>query len=92
MQSSRPLTDGDPLDVIFFPLQEIEQAILEPGTLFLRKLSESDQTVASLFQTVASDTSLETYTIEVRDHARHFGFRHFTKGQLPFDVGPVWTT
>nr|XP_020650464.1 coiled-coil domain-containing protein 180 [Pogona vitticeps] len=44
--------------------KEMEQAILEPGTLFLRKLSESDQTVASLFQTVASDTSLETYTIE----------------------------
>ncbi|XP_078238907.1 coiled-coil domain-containing protein 180 [Pogona vitticeps] len=44
--------------------KEMEQAILEPGTLFLRKLSESDQTVASLFQTIASDTSLETYTIE----------------------------
>ncbi|KAH0615380.1 hypothetical protein JD844_004562 [Phrynosoma platyrhinos] len=44
--------------------KEMELHFLEPGKLFLAKLSESDQTIESLFQRAANDTNLETYTMQ----------------------------
>ncbi|XP_073083402.1 coiled-coil domain-containing protein 180 isoform X2 [Manis javanica] len=42
---------------------EMEPLILEPGTLFIKKLAESDQDINSLFQKVEND-NLEDYTIQ----------------------------
>ncbi|XP_042336518.1 coiled-coil domain-containing protein 180 isoform X3 [Sceloporus undulatus] len=44
--------------------KEMELHFLEPGKLFLAKLSESDQTIESLFQKAAEDTNVETYTMQ----------------------------
>ncbi|XP_033615019.1 coiled-coil domain-containing protein 180 isoform X5 [Fukomys damarensis] len=43
---------------------EMEPLILETGGLFLKKLSESDEDINSLFKKVENDTSLEDYTIQ----------------------------
>ncbi|XP_032994117.1 coiled-coil domain-containing protein 180 [Lacerta agilis] len=43
---------------------EMEVCFLEPGKLFLTKLSESDRTIESLFQVSAENLHLETYTME----------------------------
>nr|XP_028571004.1 coiled-coil domain-containing protein 180 isoform X2 [Podarcis muralis] len=44
--------------------KEMEVCFLEPGKLFLTKLSESDRTIESLFQVSAENLHLETYTME----------------------------
>ncbi|XP_061460267.1 coiled-coil domain-containing protein 180 [Rhineura floridana] len=44
--------------------KEMELCFLEPGRLFLSKLSESDHTIESLFHVSDDNTSLETYTIQ----------------------------
>ncbi|XP_021100263.1 coiled-coil domain-containing protein 180 isoform X2 [Heterocephalus glaber] len=43
---------------------EMEPLILETGGHFLKKLSESDEDINSLFKKVENDTSLEDYTIQ----------------------------
>ncbi|KAK2504874.1 hypothetical protein MC885_011298 [Smutsia gigantea] len=43
---------------------EMEPLILEPGTLFIKKLAESDEDINCLFQKVEND-NLEDYTIQV---------------------------
>ncbi|KAF3821242.1 hypothetical protein GH733_011395 [Mirounga leonina] len=43
---------------------EMEPFILEPGTLLLKKLAESDEDIDRLFKKVESDTNLEDYTIQ----------------------------
>ncbi|XP_060126628.1 coiled-coil domain-containing protein 180 isoform X2 [Zootoca vivipara] len=44
--------------------KEMEVCFLEPGKLFLTKLSESDHTIESLFQASAENLHLENYTME----------------------------
>ncbi|CAI5799428.1 Hypothetical predicted protein [Podarcis lilfordi] len=45
--------------------KEMELCFLEPGKLFLTKLSESDRTIESLFQVSAENLHLETYTMKL---------------------------
>ncbi|XP_059957228.1 LOW QUALITY PROTEIN: coiled-coil domain-containing protein 180 [Mesoplodon densirostris] len=43
---------------------EMEPLILEPGTLLLKKLAESDEDINNLFEKVENDNNLEDYTIQ----------------------------